>query len=350
MHLSERTRPADKIGSRKLGACVLFTCFIVLSACVLAKGADEGPLVDASRDIDIVSPLGVETSLCGIRPALSRAAAEQVRVVFGDVCRFKSSSAAISVWIADSIPVDDSLADAISRGADFHHVALPLAPKIAQWFRDKGVPAPPPISSLVIASVSAVNYEAGWLIPFVHTHRMQFYGRSRTVTRDFLLGTNGGWVDRSSGCERVVIPLSDRGYVALALARNDPKSALACVARVVSGVGRSSVQVSLPKLTLVTTSCLAVRLRQMGLRSLFDGRSNPFPTLMPGVGVSDVLQAIAFRLDEAGVSVKAGTNTVIARGMGHPTERVSFDHPFALAVFDPTGSPVLIGSIENLGE
>jgi len=336
------------------GALALFALLVLPPtgrSFALSGGEAEGKLLDETRDVDFVSPVGLKDALCAIRPAMSPTAAFEVASAIGNVCLPPSKDRSASVWIADAFRMTNRLAASISKGAELHREPSPLNSAVARWLQHHDVPPVVPAEPIVFASVSAVNYNASWIIPFDErrTRTRIFHGRDRETTTSFMEGTHGGWLDPAEGCRRVIIPTSGQGYVAIAGINRDSRSAIDCVERPILTQTSVSVDVTLPKLSLRSVAGLAPLLRRIGIKQIFDARRSPLAPLAPRLAVSELIQALAFRLDEKGVSVKATTIADVALSAGpRPRAQMVFDRPFVLRVVDARGSTIALGTVQNV--
>jgi hypothetical protein len=253
------------------------------------------------------------------------------------------------VFLTRSAAIQPALEKRLRARAELHRGAAPLNGEIRDWLRAQGVPAIVPGSPIVFAAASAVHETQTWIFPF-HAERKprRFFGRRRSQYLPFIHG-KGYSDDEVVGCSRVVIPTREGGYAMLASAQPSAAAALRCLTNPVSRPLLESVEIIVPRLRLSTGAEFSRRLQHIGIRALFDGVSDPFPTLIPRTGLSDIVQGIDLQFDETGVSVKAGTVMDIALSTGPKTTgTVVFDHPFVLRVVNAHGDSVALASISDL--
>ncbi|MGD1067935.1 MAG: serpin family protein [Vulcanimicrobiaceae bacterium] len=320
---------------------------------VIARGAParEVELLDLAVPVAVVSPLGLDAALCALRPALSAGAARQISAAREDVCADDERDVHASLWVPKATPLSESLATALRTRAELHQGMPPFNAPIAAWLHDHDVPPIQVPAPIALAAVSAVHYEHGWQIDITAaTARPPFVGRTRTTSPHYL-GTSQAQTDNTAGCERTLLRTEGGGFVILTDARRDVRASAACVERPVTTIDPGPVSVLVPTLDLHSGSGLTAPLEHLGVADLFNGGANPMPKLAPHAAFGLVLQSVALRLDEHGISVKASTVFAIKMSIPQrPRREIVFDHPFVMRVVDGHGGTVALASIGDVGD
>jgi hypothetical protein len=312
--------------------------------------ANAGAWLPAVDRNSVISPLGIEASLCGLQPAMSREATSEVMAVLSAKCTAPPSYVSTSIWIPEYWSLSPQVAISISDYGQLERGAEPFNDSIGRWLANLGALPLSNGNPIVFASVSALKYSARW--EFSNAGRAYpgpFHGLHRTRTVPFATNIRFATLDEFPECQRVAIDLADGGKVFLTSAI--PTDRLErCFEEAQKPYSKaSSAAVSLPEVLLQSTTSLRGVLQEHGVRTIFRASSDPFPGLRSDQPLSDVDQSVRFRLDRNGVGVEATTVTDYAlTGGGIVPHRIVFDKPFDVRVLDSIGNDVADATIDDV--
>ncbi len=306
-------------------------------------------LVATSAASDVVSPAGVESALCALAPVMSRTAAAQIDAVLGIPCRTFADALPVSIWLERGPAYRAGAIAALKQHADVFTRPLPLNAEIAAWVARHGGIEVPVSRPVRFAAVSVLVYSRPWLFPPNQrlSKRGTFHGRDRETAVTFMTGVGAGTV-RAGVCERTSVPLDDGGELRLATIGSDTASALRCVVRKAPLGPATRASYTLPRLMRRGQNDLTSLLKRIGITELFSSAAQPLSRLERGLSLDEVLQATEFRVDEAGVGVRATTVADTILGAPRVDTTVVFDHPFVFAVIDKHQASLAIGVINDL--
>jgi len=288
----------------------------------------------------VISRLGVETSLCALRPAMSAAAASEIEHVVDFSCKPAPAYVAESLWLPSAWSLTPLLEARLRASAEIYRGFPPFNAAIGRWLDDHQALPLPSQEPIVFAAVSVIGYTAAWAFPNVIVEPGRFHGLHGSKTVPFLHG-HVGVLEDLPACRRVAIPLRDGGHVLLTKLTTAARLQPCMDAPLEPRSPANGARVTFPEVELKQGWQLASLLETLGIRSIFDGSRAPFPGLGRNVAASDIGQSVLMRLDQFGVEVKATTVTdFVLYGGGQTPHHVIFDSPFAVRILDANGNDV----------
>jgi serpin B len=175
-----------------------------------------------------------------------------------------------------------------------------------------------------------------------------------TVQANFMAQRNGATFDYDDDGKAQIVWLPIGGLnVVLAMPHGDLATYEAALAAdpslLFTTVGGNEVLVHVPKVTFTSASVsLSETLQAMGMTDAFDPRVADFSGMdgARDLSVQDVLQKTTLALDETGIEAAAATTVFLGGGTTPPPD-IHFDHPFVIAIVDPTRTILFLGHVAD---
>ena len=215
----------------------------------------------------------------------------------------------------------------------------------------------------VLALVSTIYFKAAWADTFdeSNTKKQTFYAPSGEVKADMMYQSLTTGYYSGTNFEAVALPLTNSGYMWFFLPKKGStvgdlptdKQVLSLLTDTANYKNFSYPQVNLtlPKLDVVSDVDLVKDLKAVGVTDVFDAQKADFSPLMEGadnVYVSEVKHAARVKTDEDGV--EAAAYTVIGMMKSSlPTDFVDFNvnRPFYFVITGYTGDLLFTGLVNN---
>jgi len=307
-------------------------------------------LIVGERPVDVISPAGFASSLCSLAPATSENAKRQLFTASGIRCEHFRDYSPTGIWLQQGAKYDPEVLRALRLHAAVFQGQPPFNAAIAEWSQSHGNVPIHIDQPIKFASVSALAYSTTWEFVVLRSasRSARFYGRDRSSTVTFISGI-GATVQREAACERTSISLEFGGTLRLSkVSHGRVDTALSCLTLSYLRSRIVDARFVLPRISVSGQSDFTQAFKRLGASDIFTGSKNPFPRLSPGLALDKILQSTEFRIDEAGVGVRASTAAYAELGIPHPKLQVSFNVPFVFEVLDGRRAPVALGLINDL--
>lgn len=303
------------------------------------------------NNISAYSPYGLRNVTCALSPIIDAAALNE-RSPFRQCVTVYGAQNDSAVWVSASIGFPPELQNAVRMNASLFVSFEPLGDQIEKWIDQHGGDGSVLHSNPNFAAVNIMNYSASWVEPFPsrETKRATFFGKHSRSAIQFIVGQPLALLEHRGMCDRVRIPLADKGSVFItSLEGQSQNTALSCLFDNM-GSQRSAtyVQVVIPKLNSSSVIDLAMPLSHTILRPLFQPTDQSFRSLRSGLALNELRQSLNIHLDEAGVGVKATTIADRMLGFKVISREIKFDHPFLVRISSASGIDLAIICVSDL--
>ncbi len=269
-------------------------------------------------------------------------------------------SIAQSVWVDEALKVREEFMAAMDEkfAAEAFTCRLALSvDRINSWVEKKTEGLIPRLLDDIQADaamilINTLYMDAKWAVPFEanNTREGDFHtADQKTVRVDYMNSERHLGLIDTDKFEGVVLPYSDGRLMFTAVKVKDGADASlgdADPAALAAGSVNTLVRLSLPKFEAETSYSMKDLLSAIGMEGIF-APSADFSGIADGIAVSDVIQNVKIKVDEAGTEAAAATAVILKyTGVFMPQGReVTFDSPFAWAITDgQTGAVLFAGT------